>query len=119
MWKICLRYLYIVHLLRPHEETLHSMSEYVEDITNFTRKVESYGCEFIKDLTPGRKHHSIHFITFTDTISSVIGMSINQFGNLYARSEKKNWLKVITITFIALNVCVQNMAICFYYNGDM
>lgn len=37
----------------------------------------------ISDLTPGLKHHSIHCISFVDGMSTVIGMDMDEFSNLF------------------------------------
>mmetsp|Transcript_20924 Transcript_20924/g.35025 ORF Transcript_20924/g.35025 Transcript_20924/m.35025 type:complete len:419 (+) Transcript_20924:44-1300(+) len=58
--------------------------------TNYAREAEEYrermasvARSLVRDLEPGNKHHSIHCMTFSAHLPSLIGMNMDQFGRLF------------------------------------
>mmetsp|Transcript_4122 Transcript_4122/g.6752 ORF Transcript_4122/g.6752 Transcript_4122/m.6752 type:complete len:424 (+) Transcript_4122:70-1341(+) len=70
---------------------LVGLSEAVSSDDSYGRDTEQVNLRHIEmarwlidDLQPGLKHHSIHCVSFTSSTKSLIGMSIEEFGRLFA-----------------------------------
>ncbi len=62
-------------LLQEPLQTLESMETFVAKNTIFAERLEKISIEALKDIKPGLRHHSIHIISRTLDVPSVIGMT--------------------------------------------
>lgn len=59
------------------------MKTFVAKNTRFAERLEKISNEVLKDIKPGKRHHSIPIISNTLDVSSVFGMTFVEFGMLY------------------------------------
>jgi hypothetical protein len=71
--------------LLTQPDSLEALKKYVTINDNFAAFCETHSSEFIDDLAPGHMHRDIHCISFLrdDDFSSVIGLPLRHFGNLF------------------------------------
>lgn len=55
----------------------------INETNNYSQRMENVSTKWIQDIGSGYKHHDIHCITFTNSVSSIIGMTLEQFGILF------------------------------------
>jgi hypothetical protein len=59
------------------------MKTFVAKNTRFAERLDKISNEVLKDIKPGKRHHSIPIISITLDVSSVFGMTFVEFGMLY------------------------------------
>lgn len=72
------------YLLGPNELTDISATEFIQATTEYANFLEKRSVELMSKFPKGFKHHSIHVISNTLNIPSAIGMTMEQFGRIFA-----------------------------------
>lgn len=74
-----------LRLIQPErEDDFESWDEFVKFTTSYAKALENRAKTVIGDLPVGLRHHNLESISQTHAIRSIIGMTTEQFGLLYA-----------------------------------
>ncbi len=76
-------------LLREPQATILSMEDFRQRHTDYAHQLESEAKSLMGNCPEGLKHHSIHTISNTANIPSVIGITMTQFHILFSVLEKE------------------------------
>jgi hypothetical protein len=72
-----------VDVLNPQTDDIAGFKKFLCNSQAFTFKQDVVAQALIDDLETGHKHHSIHCMSFIDPAMSMIGLTMEEFGNLF------------------------------------
>jgi hypothetical protein len=75
-------------LINPENESNEALKRFISLTNKFVVESMNYCSQFVKNLQPGLKHHSMHCISITDNFESLCGLSLEGFGRLFGKLNK-------------------------------